>query len=203
MVIKRYIAFVFGAFLLSACQPQFEQKEGYQELNRKSSASPQVIEFFGYFCPHCNNLEPHINKWKRTKSSKIEFIQVPVDFGNPGSRAATRAFYVAKELGVLDQLHQVFFDLYHKQGVGITGKEQLYLLLGRLGVEQERFNQVWDSAEVDQQIKQGLQLAKEYQIDSVPTFIINGKFRTTETMAGGHQNLTKLLTRLAREPLDQ
>lgn len=203
MVIKRLITLIITALIISGCQPQFEQKDGYQQLNRKSTKTPQVIEFFGYFCPHCNNLEPHIAKWKRTKSSKIEFIQVPVDFGNPRSRAATRAFYVAKELGVLDQAHQVFFDLYHKQRIGINSKEQLFPLLGRLGVDEQRFNQVWDSEEIDQQIKQGLALAKEYQIDSVPTFVINGKFRTTETMAGGHDNLTKLLTRLAREPLDK
>jgi len=197
-MVKKLLILASVVLTITACEPEFVQKEGYQQLNTELSGSPQVVEFFGYFCPHCNDLEPYVEKWKRTKSSKIEFSRVPVDFGNPTGRPATRAFFVAKNLNVIDKLHPLFFALYHKQGQSIRTKEQMTPFFINAGVSKADFDKAWDSEEVENEIQNAYQLTKKYKIDSVPTFIVNGKYKTSVTMAGGQEELTRLLTKLAR-----
>jgi thiol:disulfide interchange protein DsbA len=41
------------------------------------------------------------------------------------------------------------------------------------------------------------ELTRRYRIDSVPTAIVNGKYRTDAAMAGGNAELTQLLSDLA------
>ena len=40
----------------------------------------QVIEFFGYFCPHCKNFSPSLKKWEKSLSERFSFTQLHVPF---------------------------------------------------------------------------------------------------------------------------
>ncbi len=41
----------------------------------------EVIEFFNYGCPHCNDLHPNILKWAAKLPSDVAFKRLPVGFG--------------------------------------------------------------------------------------------------------------------------
>ena len=58
-------------------------------VDYKTMAKPQltdagkkieVIEFFGYFCPHCNVLDPSLTEWVKKQGDKIVFKRVHVLF---------------------------------------------------------------------------------------------------------------------------
>ncbi len=38
----------------------------------------EVIEFFFYACPYCNELEPLLERWRKRKPADIVFRRVPV-----------------------------------------------------------------------------------------------------------------------------
>ena len=40
----------------------------------------EVIEFFSYGCPHCNDLEPYLQAWVKTLPPDVQFRRVPVMF---------------------------------------------------------------------------------------------------------------------------
>src|SRR5665647_1830874 len=40
----------------------------------------EVIEFFGYWCPHCNAFEPELEAWLKRLPANISFRRVPVAF---------------------------------------------------------------------------------------------------------------------------
>src|SRR3977135_4542127 len=40
----------------------------------------EVIEFFSYGCPHCNDLEPFLQQWVKTLPPDVQFRRVPVMF---------------------------------------------------------------------------------------------------------------------------
>ena len=60
----------------------------------------EIIEFFGYWCPHCNAFEPTLTQWVAQLPKDIVFKRVPVAF-----RADTvplqRLFYALQSMGLL------------------------------------------------------------------------------------------------------
>ncbi|MDH3577697.1 MAG: thiol:disulfide interchange protein DsbA/DsbL, partial [Gammaproteobacteria bacterium] len=49
----------------------------------------------------------------------------------------------------------------------------------------------WSSFEVNQKLRVADDLVRRYSISSVPSIVVNGKYRTTSTEAGG--SYTKLM----------
>jgi protein dithiol oxidoreductase (disulfide-forming) len=197
--IKSLLIILITAALVS-CAPQIEKKDGYHVMNfvdQPADQKPQVIEFFGYFCPHCYDLEETITKWKRLKSSKIEFIRIPVDFGKSQSIPAAKAYYVAEKFDLLDQLHQEFFKRFQVTGKGINGYEELVPYFVSNGVSKEKLEQAWNDSSIDDKVAQGRALVKKFQISSVPTFVINQKFKTSVEIAGDKKKLSRKLSELA------
>ena len=46
----------------------------------KGKFDNQVIEFFGYFCPHCKNFSPALKKWEKSLPKTVSFKQLHVPF---------------------------------------------------------------------------------------------------------------------------
>jgi thiol:disulfide interchange protein DsbA len=43
----------------------------------------EVVEFFGYWCPHCNAFEPALDAWVKKLPATVTFRRIPVAF-SPG-----------------------------------------------------------------------------------------------------------------------
>ena len=95
---------------LTACNSQELYKEGthYERLPEPvptgTKDKAEVVELFWYGCPHCFKLEPAVSEWLSKKPDNIEFVRIPAVLGQHWEIGA-RAYYVAEELGVLEQTH--------------------------------------------------------------------------------------------------
>ena len=161
----------------------------------------EVVEAFWYACPHCNALEPFIQSWLKNKPEYIEFVRVPVMWG-PVHRAHAKLFYMLRALNRAD-LDQKVFDTIHKDGnmlvandEQVTRKMQLDFLKAN-GVSVEDFNKAWDSFSVSTALQRAEQLGESYKVTGVPMIIINGKYTTDPTMAGGPGQMLQLINDLA------
>jgi protein dithiol oxidoreductase (disulfide-forming) len=200
MLKLKCLLLVLSAIFISACAPQIEKKDGYHVMNyveQPQNQKPQVIEFFGYFCPHCYDLEGTITRWKRLKSSKIDFIRIPVDFGKTQSIPAAKAYYVAEKFSLVDKLHMEFFKRFQVTGKGINGYEELVPYFASHGITSEQLQQAWNDPAIDDKVTQGRALVKKFQISSVPTFVINQKFKTSVEIAGDKKKLSRKLSEVA------
>ena len=56
---------------------------------------------------------------------------------------------------------------------------------------------------VETKIKRSNQLVRQYGSSSVPTVIINGKYRSTASDAGNYEQLLKLVNHLAKQEAEQ
>ncbi len=122
MIYKKLVATAF-AFAVStvAAAADFKAGEDYILTGAKgtdANAKVQVTEFFGYWCPHCNNFEPILEKWVEEKSETVEFSRVPVAFSTRGQNQllAQKAYYVGKQLKAEKTVDATMFDFYHKYG---------------------------------------------------------------------------------------
>lgn len=187
------------AGLLACFTATANAQTGYELLaSPQATANPdkiEVQEFFWYGCPHCFQFEPHINDWKATKPDNVEFVNVAPPL-NPAWKVHSQAFYAAQVLGVLDKFHEPMFNAIHKDKNPMRKPKDVMKLVESLGLDAEEFGKTMKSFNVDAKIRQSLQQARDAGISAVPTVIINGKYRTSGSVAGSYPNLIKVLNEL-------
>lgn len=197
---KRFFSALIMVFAVTVAQAQ--QGPGYENLpNPVKTEDPdkiEVLEFFWYGCPHCYEFEPHIKAWRETKPDNVEFKSVAAPL-NPAWKVHSQAFYAADILGVLDTFHEPMFNAIHKDKKAMRKPKDIAKLVESLGLDADKFMKTMKSFAVDAKIRQSMQKAREVGISAVPTVIVNGKYRTSGTVAGSYPNLINVLNRLIAE----
>ena len=190
---------LFSIALLAIAASTANAQQGYENLpNPVKTDNPEkieVLEFFWYGCPHCYQFEPHIKEWLETKPENVEFKSVAAPL-NPAWKVHSQAFYAAELLGVLDQFHEPMFDAIHKDKKSMRKPKEIAKFAESLGLDGDKFAKTMKSFAVDAKIRQSMQKAQELGISAVPTVIINGKYRTSGSVAGSYPNLIKVLNQL-------
>src|SRR5918997_352262 len=72
----------------------------------------EVIEFFWYGCPHCNNLQPPLEAWLKRKPADVELRRIPANFRESWVPHA-RLYYTLEALGEIGRLHQAVYRSMH------------------------------------------------------------------------------------------
>jgi thiol:disulfide interchange protein DsbA len=154
-----------------------------------------------YSCIHCYNLEPYIQSWLETKPAHIEFVRVPTTW-DAYRRLHAQAYYAARSLGIDEEITLPFFQEIHVNGNYLDTEDKLAALFARFGVSNDEFESVFNSFAVATQTNRADELGRRYRVDSTPTIVINGKYRTGVDMAGGTpEKLFELIEALAAAEL--
>ncbi len=182
-------------------EDQFRMGVSYLRLTptQPTSSSPdqvEVAEVFWYGCPHCFHFDPYVRKWLETKPDYVHFVRIPAVW-NPLVRMHARMFYTAQELGKGDEMHEAFFNEIHVNGNMLDSEEKIAAFFGKYGVSEADFKNAWDSFAVNAKLQRANELARRYNIASVPSIVINGKYTTDGQMAGSYEQLIELVNQLA------
>jgi thiol:disulfide interchange protein DsbA len=160
----------------------------------------EVIEFMWLGCPHCYALEPSILAWLKGKPAYIVFARVPVVWDLP-HRAHARLFYTLTALG--PELVEKAFDTIQLQRnplIGASDAESLRIGQAwavQQGVSAADFAGAWNSEAVNAQLQRAEDLVLRYRVQTVPSVVINGKYKTDAIKAGSAANLIQLIDDLA------
>src|SRR5213594_2417721 len=76
----------------------------------------EVIEFFSYGCPHCNDLEPYLHAWAEKAPTDVQFRRVPVMFQERWVGLA-KDYYTLEALGADMRLSPDIFNAIHVSGL--------------------------------------------------------------------------------------
>ena len=144
----------------------------------------EVREVFWYGCPHCFHFEPTLQSWLKTKPKNVEFVRMPGVF-NDSWEPGARAFYTFEALGLTNKLHEAFFKAIHVENKTLNDEDSITQFAVDHGVDGKIFRNTYHSFGVTTQVKKAMDLGARYGVDSVPTIIVDGKFRTNATMATG------------------
>ncbi len=169
----------------------------------------EVLEFFWYACPHCYDIDPQIEAWRKSKPAYVSFSRVPVTWSE-GHRALAHLFYTLQSLGKLDQLHSEVFKEIHVNGNPLVAQdpsddaqtERIQAAWAKKqGIpEDAAFRQAYHSFSVDNgDMQKADSLVQRYRIDGVPTFVINGKYVADVRTAGSPERLMSLVGDLAAQ----
>lgn len=155
----------------------------------------EVIEFFWYGCPHCFDFEPTLAKWVKSLPKNVEFIRQPAVFSDLWGKHA-KAYYTAEALGVVDKVHQDFFDTIQIKKEHLETEEQLAKFFAAHGVAEADFKKAYNSFPVDMKVRQASVTAGKYGISGVPAIVINGKYKTSGPLAGSHEKMIEIMDKL-------
>ncbi len=177
----------------------------FPEMNTDAEKGKiEVIELFWLGCPHCYALEPTIKEFIKNKPDDVEFKQVPAVL-NPQWAFHAKAFYAAKALDPTNQHHLIdkLFDEIHKKHNRLNTPEKLEKFFTEQGYSKAKFNNALHSMAVSAAMSHANTISTESQATAVPTLIINGKYRTSAYMAGGEENLIKVMNMLIEKERKQ
>ena len=153
----------------------------------------EVIEVFWYACPHCNSFQPYIHDWQqRMDEDLVHFRQIPAPF-NATWEIHARTFYAAQALNVLDRSHAAFFNAIHNERLPLFSKGSIANYFTEFGVGADQFEQMFDSTSVNAQIDSAKQTLTQWQLGSVPTLLVNGRYKINSNSAGSEANMIKIL----------
>ena len=174
----------------------FAQK--YVQIStEKQQESKDIIiyEFFWYGCPHCYNLEPTMDRIEADLEKDTKVVKLPVALRDSWIPHA-KLYYALKQMDKIDQVHNLIFEEIHLEDNRLNTEQQMIDFLGKHGIDTDKFLEKYNSFGTEARINKASNLAKKYQIDSVPTIIINGKFLTSGSYVSSYDELYSVVNLL-------
>ena len=169
-----------------------------QQTGSGDKVEVEVEEFFWYGCPHCSTFEPYLKEWEKTKPANVNFARVPAIF-RPDWEVQARVYYALNNMGKIDDIHEKIFTAIHKNKKRLDNKDSLIDFIVENGVDREKFLEEYNSFAVDGMVRKAKKKIKAYQIQGVPSVVINGKYLTSGSMAGSYDNMIKITNYLIKK----
>jgi protein dithiol oxidoreductase (disulfide-forming) len=148
---------------------------------------------FGYTCPACARLQPHVNAWKARLSDDVNFLYVPAAFGGYWTPYAS-AFYAAEAMGVRERTHDALFRALHEERslpIAADAAGRIAQWYGQQGVDAKVFASTMDSFAINAKLARSQQLLQRWGIDATPTLIVAGRYKVMATAEGGHAGMLR------------
>jgi thiol:disulfide interchange protein DsbA len=158
----------------------------------------EVVEFFWYGCPHCYQMEPQLETWLESKPENVSFIRVPAPLNNKWTIHA-QFYYAAEILGLTEKLHIPLFEAMHVKKRRLFDKDSLIDFAVEQGVDKQKFVDALNSFGVYVKVQNAKKLGARYQLDGVPAIGINGKYKTSGSLAGSYDKMFEIVSKLVAE----
>jgi thiol:disulfide interchange protein DsbA len=192
--------FALGAFASPFGSALAQQEGSFTVLDpaqpTDDPARIEVIKFFHYGCPHCAALAPLIHEWAKAQPQDVRFRHVPVLWNSAQLQGLARLYYTAEVSGALETLHPQIFDAVQKQKRPLHTESGVREWLAGKVADVDGFMKVYQSFGVQSMLQRGNQLAAAMKINGVPTLVVEGKYLTSSSMAGGHEGAIRVLDQL-------
>ena len=187
-LIPRLLLSLLVLLPLAACAatpanaPLVEGKD-YERIAQPGPFQPlagkiEVVEVFGYTCPHCAHFEPQLAAWAAKLPADVRFTPVPAAFGGAWDAWAL-AYYAADEVGVAKRSHAAVFKALHDDGtlpMQNVSADELASFYKAYGVTPERYTQALRGEAVQKKVDTARAFAQRTQVPGTPAIIINGQY---------------------------
>ncbi len=168
----------------------FTEGRDYLKLDKPLSMPAgkiEVVEFFGYWCPHCNAFEPTLDAWvKALPAEQVNFRRVSIAFG-VAQEPMQKLYFALESLGLVDSLHRKVFAALHVQKLPMNKEADIAAWAQANGIDPAKILDAMKGFTVATKARQARQLAEAYAIEGVPTLGIHGRYRTAPSIAGSEQ----------------
>lgn len=204
---KKYwlIAMLAALIPLQACsQEMYKEGKHYEVISDEATASPEILEFFSFWCNHCYNFEPIVASLKKKAEGKASFKKVHVNFMGFASpdlqNTLSRAMLIGRHKDQEVAINGAIFRYLHKTRARITNENDVRNLLMAAGIDGTEYDKLSKSFGINSMLRKNNEIIDKYRgsMNSVPTFIVNGKYKATFTRDLKPDQMTDLLMWLTK-----
>jgi len=203
--LKKWLFASAFTLLAGAASAQIQPGREFQRIEPQRPVAAdgriEVIEFFYYGCPVCYETQPFLSRWLSKAPEYVAIRRVPA-LSTEAWEPFAKLFYTLETLGQVGRLHWPVYDYFHFENVNLNDEKIMADWAARNGIERQKFAEVYSSPGVAAKIGEARELLKLYGVRAVPTFIVDGKFLTSARLAGGTEQVIRVvdhLVKLARE----
>ncbi|MGC9403930.1 thiol:disulfide interchange protein DsbA/DsbL [Vibrio genomosp. F10] len=170
---------IFATLMLSitAHAAQFEEGTHYKVLDLEPSKKPIVTEFFSFYCPHCNSLEPVIEQMKQQLPEDAKLLKSHVSFmGGSMGKPVSKAYATMIALKVEDKMVPVLFNRIHNMGKPPKNEEELRQIFLDEGVDGKKYDAAYNGFAVDSMVRRFDKQFQDSGLTGVPALVVNNRY---------------------------
>ena len=193
-----FAALIFAVALPSAFAELKEGRDYRLAPTPQPVANPakiEVLEFFWYACPSCNDVQPALKKWKATMPKDVEFRMMPAVF-RPNWEPLAKAYYALDAMGIEPRLHDKIYEAIHLDNIQLSDEKVMLDWMAKQGVDRQKFSEAYNAFAMQSKIARSKQAARDYGIQGTPTLVVDGKYITSPAMAGSNEAVIPILNEL-------
>lgn len=157
----------------------------------------EVIDFFWYGCPYCNQLLPFLEAWTKGKPSDVAVRRIPAMLKDNWAPHA-RIYYTLELLNEADRLHHRVFHSYHVEELHMSKPDVMEQWAVKNGIDKRKWVDAYFSPEVDGKIARAARAMKAYNVEGTPSLAVDGRYITSGSMAPSIKEMVAVLDDLVR-----
>ncbi|GLS90415.1 thiol:disulfide interchange protein [Psychromonas marina] len=199
---KKFFA-VFAALILLPLSLQaadFKEGTHYEVVKQNATSTPQVLEFFSFYCPHCFKFEPLMAQLEAKLGDDVEIKKNHVNFlGKEMGPQLTQAYAAAELLKVEDKVASLIFDQIHTQRKAINGEAGVLAIFEKAGIPEVEAKGALASFPATGIASQMKRNTETFQIRGVPSLIVNGKYQVITNSVKSTDEFIELVSYLTKK----
>jgi thiol:disulfide interchange protein DsbA len=153
----------------------------------------EVIEFFGFWCPHCYAFLDDFEAWMRRQPVDVSLRYVPVAFRDE-MLPLSQAYYALEKLKKVEALHRKLYEAIHRDKRRLSDADSIADFMAANGIDRAQWLATYNSFTVITNTRRSAQVWQAYQVDSVPSMAIDGQYLTAPDIVRTHTHADALAT---------
>lgn len=186
--------------MLPAAAQQVKRDVDYRVIPQQPVASGErieVLDFFFYACPYCNDLLPYLERWQKRNAAEIVFRHVPVVRHDSWVPLA-KTYFTLEAMGEVGRLHSAVYRSYHVEELSMSQDKVIAEWAENNGLDREKFMTIYRSEETQQKVERARKMTADYDIHGTPSIVVDGKYLTSTSMTPGIPQVIPVLDGLLR-----
>ncbi len=157
----------------------------------------EVIDFFFYACPYCNELLPHLERWQKRQPADVALRRVPVVRHDSWVPLA-KTYYTLEAMGEAERLHGAVYRSYHVDDLSLSQEKVIAEWAGKQGLDREKFMEIYRSDETRRKVDRARRMTKDYDIQGTPSVVVDGRYLTSTGMTTSLPQVIPVIDELVR-----
>jgi protein dithiol oxidoreductase (disulfide-forming) len=203
MNMMQWVARSTAAFVLVAVgalthAADIQEGKDYRRLDKPQPVDTgkkiEVIEFFSFSCPHCKDMEPVLTPWVKKLPADVQFRRIPVQF-SPAWIGTSKVWFTLEALNE-ERLVPAVFNAIHSQNIRLDQDKAFFDWAATQGLDRKKVEDMYNSFAVNGKVARAKTLVQNYNVQSVPAFVVDGKYTTETGQPKSHEDTPPILEKL-------
>jgi len=169
-------------------------------INGSFHSDKEIREFFSFYCPGCYRHEPIIAALKLKLPDGVLLEKNHID-NMPGRELAieqglSKALLTAKLLNIEEEVSADIFKYIHVNKASFDNDKDIKNIFLLRGIDGQRFDEVFNSFSVKtalNKMNKSTEILRKQGINSVPTVIVNGRYKVETSQLKSQQEYIALV----------